>query len=303
MSMLIIRGTFRAKDLQPDGDTIAFTPDDVADWRLVPGAHQVLPKADGRASVRLEGIDALETHYGDDESGVQHQPLGLAHRAADELLKWLNFKDFHRDEKAPKESDRESVVLCVPETVPGYILTRGTDVYGRCVALVGRGRPPVLGGYEIDVDVEQLTKTANHHLVRQGLAYPAFYSGFPDHLRNALAVAAQEAKSAPPGKRGVWDADVTTSGFKVTGMASLTADDGAVILPKLFRRLKDYLDLDLHLEGAPLACLPAFLAGAGDTYYLQGTAERLTGLQGIVVTDGETVRMTRPVEEITFDEA
>ena len=29
--------------------------------------------------------------------------------------------------------------------------------------------------------------------------------------------------------------DVTLTGVKITGMASLTADDGAVILPKLFR--------------------------------------------------------------------
>lgn len=37
--------------------------------------------------------------------------------------------------------------------------------------------------------------------------------------------------------------DLTLTGVKITGMASLTADDGAVILPKLFRRLKEYLDL------------------------------------------------------------
>ncbi|MDK9501457.1 nuclease [Streptomyces katrae] len=300
MSMLIIKGTFRAKDLQPDGDTVAFTPDDITDWKRVPGTHQVLPKPDGRVSVRLEGIDALETHYGDDVSGIRHQPLPLAHEAADELLKWLGFKDVHRDERAQQEEDRETVVISVPETVPGYILTRGTDVYGRCVALVGRGRPPTLSGYEIDVDVEQLKKTANHHMVERGLAYPTFYTGFPDHLRNALAVAAGAARTALP-RRGVWAQDMTVDGFKVADMDSITAKDGAVILPKLFRRLKDYLDL--KMPGAPLACLPAYLAGCADRYYLQGTADPLTGLQHIAYTDGETVRMTRPVEEITFEEA
>ncbi|UQX00861.1 nuclease [Streptomyces sp. RerS4] len=295
MSMLIIRGTFRAKGLQPDGDTVAFTPDNVADWRLVPGARPILPKADGRAAIRLEAIDALETHYGDDTSGIRHQPLPLAHQAADELLKWLGFTDFHRD-------DKEFIISTIPETVPGFILTGGADMYGRCVALVGRKNPPAFNGYEIDVDVEQLKKTANHHLVKEGLAYPTYYTGFPDHLRTALTVAALAARNSTP-RKGVWAKDATTEGAKVVDMASLTADDGAVILPKLFRRLKDYLDLGL--EGAPLACLPAFLAGAGDAYYLQGKADPFTGLQHIVKVsdDGRTVRMTHPVEEITFEEA
>ncbi|MFF5702828.1 nuclease [Streptomyces sp. NPDC012794] len=292
MSMLIIRGTFRAKGFKPDGDTVSFTPDDVADWKRVPGVHRILPKADGRSAVRLEGVDALETHYGDDESGVRHQPLPPAHRAADELLKWLGFTDFHRD-------DEETITSTIPDAVPGFVLTGGADVYGRCVALVGRRNPPAFNGYEIDVDVDQLKKTANHHLVKEGLAYPTFYTGFPDHLRTALAVAAKAAKDAVP-RKGVWAQDVTTDGFKVTDMESITADNGAVILPKLFRRLKDYLDLDL--EGPPLACLPAFLAGAGDGFYLQGKADRLTGLQRIVKVDDGTMRMTRPVEEITFDE-
>ncbi|MET8755982.1 nuclease [Streptomyces sp. NPDC004667] len=294
MSMLLIRGTFRATGSKPDGDTIPFTPDNVADWKRVPGDHQVLPKADGHASIRLEAIDALETHYGDDESGVQHQPLDLAHRAADELLTWLGFTQFVRD-------DRETITSTTPETVPGFILTGGADIFGRCVALVGRRIPPAFNGYEIEVDERQLRNTANHHLVSLGLAYPTFYTGFPEPLRASLTLAAQAAKSSTP-KKGVWDRDRTTDGAEVTGMSSLTADTGAVILPKLFRRLKDYLDL---APAAPtLGCFRAYLAGAADRFYLQGQPEPLTGLHHIVEIDaaGQTLKMTHPVEDITFDE-
>ncbi|ATZ27032.1 nuclease [Streptomyces lavendulae] len=295
MSMLLIKGTFRAMGSKPDGDTIPFTPDDVSDWKRVPGNHPVLPKADGRASIRLEAIDALETHYGSEDSGgVQHQPLDLAHQAADELLTWLGFTQIVRDPD-------ETISSTTPETVPGFILTSGADIFGRCVALVGRRIPPAFNGYEIEVDERQLKKTANHHLVSLGLAYPTFYTGFPEPLRASLTLAAQAARNSIP-KKGVWSRDLTTEGAEVTGMSSLTADNGAVILPKLFRRLKDYLDL---APAAPaLSCFRAFLGGAADRFYLQGQPEPLTGLHHIVEIDaaGQTLKMTRPVEDITFDE-
>ncbi len=70
----------------------------------------------------------------------------------------------------------------------------------------------------------------------------------------------------------MWSRDLTTEGAEVTGMSSLTADNGAVILPKLFRRLKDYLDL---APAAPaLSCFRAFLGGAADRFYLQGSRNR-----------------------------
>ncbi|MGW0424969.1 hypothetical protein [Streptomyces sp. NPDC003015] len=40
-------------------------------------------------------------------------------------------------------------------------------------------------------------------------------------------------------------------------MASLTADDGAVILQKLFRRPKEYLDF--NPTSSSLACLPSWV--------------------------------------------
>ncbi|MFD7628082.1 nuclease [Streptomyces sp. NPDC059851] len=294
MSMLLIRGTFKVSGgARPDGDTLPFIPDDVAEWRLVPGCTRILPGADGRAPVRLEGVDALETHYGVGEQ-EQHQPLEFAHRAADELLGWLGFTHVQRHD--------DETVTTVPEQVPGYILTRGTDAHGRCVALVGRRVPPAYSGYWIDVSEKQLKKTANYHLVASGLAYPTFYTGLPGFMRGVFSDAAQAARAATtPEGRGLWAADVTLTGAKITGMSSLTARNGAVILPKLFRRLKDYLDL--NPEDPSLACFPAFLAGAADTYRIPQRPKQLTGLQHIVeISNGHTVRMTHHAEEIVFDE-
>ncbi|MEU9148303.1 thermonuclease family protein [Streptomyces sp. NPDC048349] len=293
MSMLLIKGTFRVPPRsKPDGDTIPFIPDNLADWKLVPGREPIAPAPDGRVSVRLEAVDALETHYEGAYGPEQHQPLDFAHRAANELLAWVGFASVDRHE--------DETVATIPESVPGFILTRGSDIYGRCVALVGRGAPPACSGYEVRVDEALLRKTANFHLISLGLAYPTFYAGFPRELREELTTASRAARAA---KKGLWadEVDVTMKGAKITGMSSITAANGAVILPKLFRRLKEYLDLK---PSEPLLnCFPTYLAGAGDEFRIVSERDGLVGLHRVVeVINGHTLRMTRQIEEIVFDE-
>ncbi|MEW2136314.1 nuclease [Streptomyces sp. NPDC005409] len=294
MSMLLIRGSFRVNGgAKPDGDTLPFIPEDPGDWKLVGGRAPIVPKADGRAGVRLEGVDTLETHYSNGSYGPErHQPLKFAHRAADELLTWLGFTHIERH--------ADETVTTTPDSVPGFILTRGADAYGRCIALVGRGFPPGCSGYEIRVGEDLLRKTVNHHLLAVGLAYPTFYSGLPSDLRGVLKAAALQAREAVPPK-GLWAEDVTVEGVKVTDMCAITADAGAVILPKLFRRLKDYLDYDPANQS--LAWFPAFLAGAGDKFRILPGNDEVTGMHRLIeITDGQTLRMTHPCEQIVFDD-
>jgi hypothetical protein len=288
MPMLVIKGSFHVKGgAKPDGDTIPFTPDHPTDWKLVPGFRKVVPRADGHANIRMEGIDTLETHYAGQGAEV-HQPLRFGHAAADELLNWLGFTDVHRN---PDET-----VTATPDSVPGFILTSGADVHNRCVALVGRGAPPAPSGFEISVGAPLLKKTANHHLLTLGLAYPTYYTSLPAPLRDVLTAAVHQAQAAPA--KGLWPSDATMSGAKITGMSSIT--DEVVMLPKLFRRLKDYLDL-----GNPaLSCFPSFLAGAADEFRILSTDTFVTGLQHIVeITNSNTLRMVHPVEDLVFQQA
>ncbi|MFJ5798294.1 nuclease [Streptomyces decoyicus] len=214
-------------------------------------------------------------------------PRHLAHAAADELLNWLGFANIQRN---PNET-----VTATPDSVPGFILTRGTDSFGRCVALVGRGAPPAAGGYELDVKVKLLKKTANHHLLAEGLVYPAYYTGLPSDLRVQRTAAVHQAQAAPD--KGLWPSDVTMAGAKITGMSSITKD--VVIFPKLFRRLKEYLAL-----GNPSpAGFPAFLAGAADRFRILSTNTFVVGLHHVVeITNGQTLRLIQPVEDLLFDE-
>ncbi|MER6346298.1 thermonuclease family protein [Streptomyces sp. NPDC001595] len=285
MPMLLIKGFYAIKESQPDGDTVHFTADDPAEWSLVGGGRgRAVEHGAGRAKLRLEGVDALETHYG---PARDHQPPQFAHAARDELLTWLGFTDVQR-------LPNETVTATTPETVPGFVLTRGADVHGRCIALAGRGQPPGASGLEMDVDVPLLRTTVNHHLLATGLAYPTFYRSLFPGLRTELATVAKEARQAG---RGLWPADTTTTGAKITGLASITCD--AVLLPKLFRRLADYL----HIGTLPVACVPAYLAGVQDRYSILSTGERRIGLHHIVeVENGHTLRMTRRPEDLLFED-
>jgi endonuclease YncB( thermonuclease family) len=284
MPMLCLAGTFHVLGTQPDGDSVRFRPNDPADWDKVPGATAVRRNVNGAAQLRLDAIDALETHYTPPGGHTQHQPPELAHAATAELLDWLGFSGVVRD--------GETVSSVGTDDRPGFILTRGADLYGRCVALVGRGDAPA--GTQVMVDVALLRQTVNHHLLTTGLAYPTFYTKLYVDLRNELATVAGTAREA---KAGVFAEDRTQSGVTVESLATLT--DDAVILPKLFRRLAEYLQLN---AGDPsLAGFENFLAQQDDGIWIIPTGEK-TAFDTVVAVDGQTVKLTRLPEELVFDE-
>jgi hypothetical protein len=89
MSYTLLAGRFviRYADLprqgpEPDGDTVKFVPDTPALVETLPRLSGRAPKINARGiSVRLEAIDALETHFAE-----THQELAGANAARDVLL-------------------------------------------------------------------------------------------------------------------------------------------------------------------------------------------------------------------------
>ncbi|MFE9629390.1 nuclease [Streptomyces sp. NPDC006463] len=287
MPMLLIKGSYHLIGGRSDGDTVHFQPDKKEEWKLVPGPHEVQRNGSGKAKLRLDAIDALETHYSRTGPEV-HQPLLHAHAARDELTRWLGFTDVQR-------AADETVTAATPMTVPGWILTRGAASDHRCVALAGRGTPPGTSGTQIQVDEALLRTTFNHHVLAAGLAYPTYYTNLFPELRNELTAAVHQAQAAVP-KKGLWPDDDTLDGASVTGMSSL--QDDVVILPKLFRRLVDYL----NLGDRDLAGFPAFLAQAADEFWIISTGHSTTGLDAVVEVIDSKVRMTHPAEDLVFVE-
>ncbi|WP_328841619.1 nuclease [Streptomyces europaeiscabiei] len=290
--MLAIKGTYRIISTRPDGDTVSFLPQDPGFWCDVPGRNRVERNSRGGGTVRMDAIDALETHYKGVGPEEVHQPLNLGARAArDELLSWLGFHNILMDE-------REKVIASTPETVPGFVLASGADMFGRCIALVGRGDlpPGVKNGKRTIVTTDHLRQTANHRLLELGLVYPTFYSKLPDELREDMAETTRRARAAKV-PNSVWANDVTfEDGAKIKDLTSITAHQ--VILPKLFRRLADYI----RLFGPSLTCFPAYLAGEHEEFRLAGQEGSVHGLQHVIEIIDDTIRMTRPIEDITIVE-
>jgi hypothetical protein len=84
----------------------------------------------------------------------------------------------------------------------------------------------------------------------------------------------------------------------VADLATLT--DEVVVLPKLFRRLVDYLQLnggDPALDG-----FSAYLAQRGDPLFILSTGH-YTGFDYVVKVTGQAVRLTTAPEDLVFQEA
>jgi hypothetical protein len=146
----------------------------------------------------------------------------------------------------------------------------------------------------VHLTADQVTGSANVAVLVDGLAYPTYYSKlFPD-LRQALTAAVESARATGA---GLWPADRTTAGFTLEDQRTLT--ERVVIMPKLFRRLVDYLALN---DGDPsLAGLPGFLAGQDDRLVVLSEG-RFTGFDNVIEVSGQEVRLRYPPENLVFVE-
>jgi endonuclease YncB( thermonuclease family) len=268
---------------------IRFYPDDPGVWDTAGIA--VRPNSTGGVQLRLGAIDALETHYTPPHAPAPwRQQVDLGAGAATALLDLLGFHDVVRDE-------RNYVTTATPDQTPGYILTRFADKYGRAVAMAfaGKRRGRVADASEVFLDVVELRRSMNYQLLDAGWVYPTFYSKLYVDLRDDLAATTVTARSA---QRGVWAEDATLSGFRLTSRKQLT--DELVIMPKLFRRLAEYLTLD-DTGKVSLAGFPAFLAAHADRLFTI-PAGQATSFDTLIARRGQTLHLTLPPEQIIFQE-
>jgi endonuclease YncB( thermonuclease family) len=286
MPLFLIAGTYKIQNSEPDGDSVRFYPDDhdaFAKCNLKAHAN-----ASGGVQLRLDAIDALETHYTPRVHGgtVEHQPAEYADAAAAELLKLLGFRDVVRN--------GQRVTSARPDSTPGYILTKFVDKYGRPVSLAYSGESPGTDLSSVYVRTTLAKRSVNYRLLAAGLVYPTFYSQFYVDLREAFTAAASRARDD---ESGLWSKDRTNRGVHITSATTLT--DDAVILPKLFRRLADYLALndgDLSLAG-----FKTYLATLDDRVWIASKSHN-TGLDYVVDVRGRTVKLTELPENLVFVE-
>lgn len=216
----------------PDGDSLRFLPHSPAARSALsslPGAAHLRPSTDDTVQLRLQAIDAPETHY----RGAS-QPFAL--RTRDALLRWLGFT---------RTAWRAHDAFCTasePASVTATVLASRIDAHGRVIAHLLRGHLPARSSTtaplsDADVAAHLLAETASHHLLETGLAYFLAYTSLPPS--HALLLRARAA-AARAHRRGVWSCDATQSGFRLHDLSSI-GPRGELIFPKLFRRCVDYL--------------------------------------------------------------
>ena len=87
------------------------------------------------------------------------------------------------------------------------------------------------------LDVARLKQRVNYALMAEGLVYPTYYKG--------LTQAAQAARSAGV---GLWQQDKTNMGVDVPALNAFSEE--GIILPKLFRRIAEYLEVGGGIDEA-----------------------------------------------------
>ena len=276
MAFFLIKGTFHVKGYSPDGDSIRFRARNPDNWKKLSGPAAEL-NARGHAQLRVEGVDALETHY----QGY-HQPMKLARAACRYLLSYLGIDEVVWDES-------QSRVIKAQDETEGYILARSTEANRRPVAFVFAGGIEHRDGSEVILDESILKRSLNYGLIARGLAYPTYYNGLFSDLRLPLTRAMASARSE---ERGVWPCDLTTKGFSVPGLEPLT--ENVVILPKLFRRLVDYMG-----DGGMMDGFRAHLQARCEPL-VRVSQVHFTRLDAVVDVKGDRVRLTESPENLIF---
>ncbi|EHL02663.1 hypothetical protein M7I_1174 [Glarea lozoyensis 74030] len=114
---------------EPDGDTMKFAPaDQDLVWKKITRRSGRPPKINRRGiSVRLEAIDALETHF----NGT-HQELDGGEKARDTLLAKLGFTNI----KYWGEHLHNKIQSADQDSLPGFVLSNGIDANGRLIGFV-----------------------------------------------------------------------------------------------------------------------------------------------------------------------
>jgi hypothetical protein len=92
---------------------------------------------------------------------------------------------------------------------------------------------------------------------------------------------------------GVWAEDRTNAGFEVEGLDSIT--DEHVILPKLFRRLAEYLQ-----AGGSVAGFKEFIKAKDEEIIVISTVHP-THFDTVVEVEENRVRLTEPPENLIFE--
>jgi len=271
----VIAGTFHVKGFQPDGDSIRFQAVNPANWDFFVWPSE-LEKISKKKQLRIESIDAMETHY----EGY-HQPRPFALAALESLLELLEITSV-------VYSIGITQIVDANDGKPGFVASAGTDRFGRPVSYLFSKKTPLTDGAVMDSSALPVEESINFQLAREGLVYPTFYTTTDRVFAEKIRAVISRARKT---KRGIWSID-RTADFSLWDVRTLQED--ILILPKLFRRLIAFID-----SYADYNQLESFMKKQKDNLQLwDGTKKK--SLADLMKFSGRRIQMKTPVEDILF---
>ncbi len=270
----IIKGTFHVKGFQPDGDSIRFRAAQPAHWNKLNWKKR--PKrVNPLVQLRLEGIDALETHY-----NGYHQPRTFGIGALEKLLERLGITFV-------SYSMSVRTIISAKDGVPGFIAVASIDDFGRPVCLAFPGNAPLTDGDTLDGHELPIYRSVNYEMCLEGLVYPTFYTTTDENIVREISEATRIARD---NQRGFWVID-RSQGFQLWDIRTIYED--ILIMPKIFRRIISYCE-----NYGDISELVTYLRKDKDPVrLLDGT---MTSLDQLITVTGRLVEMSKRPEEILF---
>ncbi len=271
----VVAGTFHVKGFQPDGDSIRFQADKPENWDFF-AWETVADKAAKKKQLRVESIDAMETHY-----AGYHQPRPFAIAALESLLELLNIKSVVYSLSITQIVDAD-------DGKSGFIASASTDRFGRPVSYLFPKSAKLTDGAVMDSADLPIEKSLNFQLAREGLVYPTFYTTTDRILAEKIRAVVARARKT---KRGIWSIDRTPD-FMLWDIRTIQED--ILLMPKLFRRLVGFFD-----NYSDFGKLEEYMAKQRDNLVLwDGTKKR--SLADLMKISGRRLHMKTPVEDILF---
>jgi endonuclease YncB( thermonuclease family) len=341
MDYVLIKGSYHVVGYSPDGDSLMFRADNPALWQGIPAdnpqkfqANLANPANAGAVQLRLQGLDAPETHFTPSEGagratvaakpvGGFRQPGDIGRQAATALLALLGvtngvwksaFSGFYLASATVASvglpaAPPVTVSKKLADQIPGYIVTRDIEQNGRPVAWVFPGSTVDADGAALPQDAlaERVERSVNFHLLAHGLAYPYFYMTLQGALRAKLATAAAQAQAAAAGSGvdpNVWRADRSTAGLALTDITAIVhgggnTSDGALIWPYLFRKVLKHWYLTTPTTKNTAVDVSTLCAGADPNLFVASSAD-FVKLDEILDLSGGRLRLKKLPQDIVF---
>jgi endonuclease YncB( thermonuclease family) len=270
----VIAGTFHVKGYEPDGDSIRFQANNPSNWDFFAWPAGISKSS--KKQLRIEAIDAMETHY-----DGYHQPRPFALAALESLLELLGIASV-------TYSIGVTQIVDATDAKPGFIAAGTIDRFGRPVSYLFPKKAKLTDGVVMDSSELPIEKSINFELAREGLVYPTFYTTTDRMFAEKIRAVISRARKT---KRGLWSID-RTSDFSIWDVRTLQED--VLILPKLFRRLVSFMDCYADFNQ-----MEDFMKKQRDNLVLwDGTKKR--SLADLMKFSGRRMQMKTPVEDILF---